>query len=1058
MKKIPDTSANSFAKSPDKGQDLHTDHQLPMASAQSHNMESLRVKVESWDDEFIYANKIPSGKSVLVISYLTPFFTAPCSESSWKDSFCGTSSPKGNSNGDFSSNTTPCNFTYLQSCLCSGAQLNLVNPQKKDNVWYAEIIVLEPDYLVNITSIASCFESFAHSPYIYLLNKIKPNVNSEPILLGNFAGQLLDQEVHHLQLSYKQRVKDFYKENVLDLLTAGVSHSFHDSSQAQLKNIHKAICEDLPKLDKDFDADEVVLEPSFFSELLGLQGRMDFLQWNKWVLIEQKSGKSGFPQPDKDTPVYQTPHYVQMLLYMALLRYNFSSQFRSNNHHLSAFLLYSKYKNSLLELDFSFDLFFEAMRIRNQIASLERDLANGGFTVLKTLTSDSLNEKRAHGRLWDSYQQRQIDELLYPIHSASALELAYYFRFLTFIQKEQCLAKVGNEATGTYGFAAKWKDTLENKKLTGIIYDHLILTSPSAQHIGKVDTVTLRYDNRQDYVMANFRVGDIVILYPYNKRSKPDATKTIVFRCSIEELWAESILLSLRATQTDARVFLRNSTSWWAIEPDSVDASFGTLCRGMHAFLSAPKARRDLLLFQRKPAIDETARLTGDYGPFNDLMLHVKQAKDFFLIIGPPGTGKTSFGLVNTLKEALTTDGSSVLLLSYTNRAVDEICSKLVESDIDFIRIGRPLSCAKPYRQYLLSSKVESCDKMDQAGEVIANNRVFVGTTAALNGSLSLFNLKHFDLAIIDEASQILEPHLLGLLSARTWDRLSIEKMVLIGDHKQLPAVVQQSVEESKVVDEDLKAILLDDCRLSLFERLLKKYRDDPQVTGILTKQGRMHKDIAGFSNESFYNHILNVVPLPHQNKSLPEYIPCGDVLEDLMHTHRVAFLAVKGIADDSAMIDNVNRGEACLIAELVKRVYQQHLQRNESFDPAFTVGVIVPYRSQTAAVRKAIEGFEIPILNEITVDTVERYQGSQRDVIIYGFTIQKPYQLEFLTSNVFYENGVAIDRKLNVVMTRAREQLLLVGNPELLGQNAVFRKLMEYIRGVEGYMNITDY
>ena len=119
------------------------------------------------------------------------------------------------------------------------------------------------------------------------------------------------------------------------------------------------------------------------------------------------------------------------------------------------------------------------------------------------------------------------------------------------------------------------------------------------------------------------------------------------------------------------------------------------------------------------------------------------------------------------------------------------------------------------------------------------------------------------------------------------------------------------------------------------------------------------------------------------------------------------------------------------------------------------TVGVIVPYRNQIATVRAAIARYGIPALCDITIDTVERYQGSQRDYILYGFTVQKYYQLDFLTDNTFEEAGVLIDRKLNVAMTRAREHLLLIGNPGLLGHNIIFRQLIEFVRERGGFLDI---
>ena len=102
--------------------------------------------------------------------------------------------------------------------------------------------------------------------------------------------------------------------------------------------------------------------------------------------------------------------------------------------------------------------------------------------------------------------------------------------------------------------------------------------------------------------------------------------------------------------------------------------------------------------------------------------------------------------------------------------------------------------------------------------------------------------------------------------------------------------------------------------------------------------------------------------------------------------------------------------------------------------------------------IRKEIERLNLPGLDGISIDTVERYQGSQRDVIIYSFTVQRQYQLSFLTANTFEEAGHLIDRKLNVALTRARKQLILTGNPRTLAANAVFSQLMGYIRSKGGY------
>lgn len=983
--------------------------------------ECMRLIVNRWDDTFIYGHTDEDSANEIQVCYAA-----------------------GNQLYNY-------DWSYLQELLFPQCQLNLIRPQSRRGILYPELIILEPDYLVDISAIASCFDYAAPTPLVHLLNKLKPSAGTEPILLGNFAGQLLDEELHsgREEHSYPQSCKEFLNRNALAMLTAECSADFHSNARAQQQHIRQAIATELPRLLGRFDPREVVVEPSFFSEMLGLQGRMDFLQLDHRVLIEQKSGKGGYPQLRPDTPVHQKSHYIQMLLYMLLLRYNFRTQYEKNNRELNAFLLYSRYRNSLVGLGFAPELVFQAIKMRNGIVRQEFRLADGETALLRTLTPDRLqNPVPANNILWERYQKPQAEELLRPLREASELERAYYFRLFSFVEREHQLSKIGNGSKENPGFAAVWQSSLEEKLQTGDIYANLTLVFPTPADGGKISQVVFRFDERERHTLSNFRVGDVVFFYPYAPDSEPDARTTMVFRCFIKEIGSGQLTLGLRSTQADAHVFLLHRDERWAVEHDYMESSYGAIYKGMHSFLSAPGERRDLQLFQREPRFDHTRQLKGDYGTFNELVLRTKQAGDLFLIIGPPGTGKTSFGLMNTLTEELHEPDSAVLLLAYTHRAIDEICSKLTERHIDFIRLGSQLSCAEEYREYLLESRAWQCSRYAELKEAVMSARVMVATAATLSSNLALLRLKQFSLAIIDEASQILEPHLLGLLGAvGPHGKCAIRKFVMIGDHKQLPAVVLQRAEESRVSDPLLQSIGLTDCRNSLFERLLRRYRDDERVTYMLTRQGRMHPDIAAFCNTAFYHSTLQVVPCPHQTEELPAERPGSNLMERLLTARRTAFVAVP--APQSSPSDKVNPAEAEVIAAAAAAIYRLH---QADFSPTDTVGIIVPYRSQIAAVRSAIERHELPPLQHITIDTVERYQGSQRDYIIYGFTVQHYYQLEFLTSNVFEEDGIFIDRKLNVALTRARKHLLLVGNPVLLSRNRTFDNLIRFVRQQRGY------
>lgn len=998
-----------------------------------HNV--LRVIVTQWDDAFVWATD-ESGKEIKVCY--------------------------SNDNEILTRGGKFC-WNYLSDILSENCQLNLVRVRMKNNIHYPELIIYEPDYLINVTTIANCFETYAESPLVSLINKLRPAANGIPIHLGNLAGQYLDDTIHKRNISFADSFMEFFSKNALALVTceemfqADKAKAFYENAKVQKENIKRFVDSHLPDIIGQFSSDDVLLEPSFFSATLGIQGRFDFLIDNpdKTVIIEQKSGKGAYVPPsynhDPQVPAPQEKHLVQLMLYRALMAFEFSRHSDQLSHII---LMYSKYAKGLVSTAQIPDIMLRAIRMRNLIAHSEIGYADSGMDILETLTPDILNEKRINGKLWHNYILPQLTETLLPIRQASPLERSYYLRFMHFLAKEQMLSKVGNKNKECSGFASVWNDTLDDKRNAGSIYDSLTISDYICDG-SNVTGIILRFGNI-NADSSNFRVGDIVILYPYRKGETPFACSQMVHRATISQMNAETIEIKLRNTQSGKHIFESMNSCLWAIEHDLMEASESSLYRSMHSFLSATQKRRDLILSQRMPDIDDRAEVYGNYGVFNSLVSNAAKAKDLYIIIGPPGTGKTSFGLVNILSEELLRPESSILLLSYTNRAVDEICSKLVEEGHDFIRIGSELSCPKTYRDHLLSRRVKACRKGTEVRDMLLRQRIVCATTASLNSSVSLLNIKHFSLAIIDEASQILEPHIIGLLSARHNDGTdSILRTVLIGDHKQLPAVVQQTEDESAVSCPLLNSIGIYNCRTSFFERMLARFRKDNgdydnRYVYMLTHQGRMHHDIAEFPNQEFYNGKLSVVPLPHQTIALA-HPTVESPHAKWFANHRVAFIDIPSPQQSAS--DKVNMMEAEVIAATVLDIYNQ---TSAYFDINKTVGIIVPYRNQISAVRNAIDAYGISILHDITIDTVERYQGSQRDFIIYGFTVQHAYQLNFLTSTSFYDGSVLIDRKLNVAMTRARLHLLLFGNAHLLSRTPIYQRLIDYTKQHNSYFAST--
>ena len=154
---------------------------------------------------------------------------------------------------------------------------------------------------------------------------------------------------------------------------------------------------------------------------------------------------------------------------------------------------------------------------------------------------------------------------------------------------------------------------------------------------------------------------------------------------------------------------------------------------------------------------------------------------------------------------------SAILLTAYTHRAVDEICAMLEDSGQDYLRLGSETSCDPRFAHRLLSSAFSESPKLSDIRQRLERVPIVVSTTLTLLTRPFLLSMKHFSLCIVDEASQILEPYIVGLLASD-----SIDRFILIGDHKQLPAVVAQADDEPR----------LHGCRLSLFERLLQQERE----------------------------------------------------------------------------------------------------------------------------------------------------------------------------------------------------------------------------------------
>jgi len=405
------------------------------------------------------------------------------------------------------------------------------------------------------------------------------------------------------------------------------------------------------------------------------------------------------------------------------------------------------------------------------------------------------------------------------------------------------------------------------------------------------------------------------------------------------------------------------------------------------AILRGEADRKDVLFGRREPAFDlGRAPGPGTYIDNNDAQDEAVRlalaAEDLALVHGPPGTGKT-YTLARIVRE-LVDRGERVLLSAFTNRAVDNALETLREQGFDeFVRVGSETGVSEDALPYLLET---SGDPVERAAEL--REAPVVAATTASCGSRVMREVE-FDVAVVDEAGQLTEP---GTFLATN----RAGRFVLVGDHQQLPPVVRAE----------------NQLRTSLFERLIERY---PDAGTMLDRQYRMNQRIQWFPSTEFYDGALR--------PATPEV--AGQRLSDLPGVSVDALPA--DLRDPVCFRDpggtrtgNSNPVEAEAVAGVVRSFLDAGVGPDD-------VGVIAPFRAQVAEISRR--------LPEVTVDTVDRFQGSAEEVVVVSFTAT-----DEVDGPIFEDH-----RRMNVALTRARRSLVVVGDRGALESEPFYARLLEW-------------
>lgn len=863
-----------------------------------------------------------------------------------------------------------------------------LKPGEKEYIYICDsnsLLILSPDIILDVSDIKNCVNNFNDYKIARLCYT---KSSSAKQIVGNIVNKMLDELLIDNVIPDDNYIKELISSFKFNLALAKVlPFSIIEEVKNHLRVILKS-----GLIEKIKSSGKFSVEPTYISTDFGITGRIDVLCHDTNEIIELKTGKP------KDYGVWENDK-SQTVLYSLMV------QNKRENPNDKITVFYSRDEiQPFRNIDIVYPKeFYNSINRRNEIIGFDRKFVNLNPELLYQILDDIT--KCTSYIYSDSIQK--IKSTLENLKNIEYKELIenYISVFVSFCERERYFQKME--------FSSLWNKSEHQKR------DEFKIIGPMKYLSSDEATSTIEFlvDNNE----SKFREGDICIIYDKNEHISSQQ----IFKGTIKSISRNKVVIALK--NKGSIQFLKEQKLWF-LEADYLDVNMRKNIWAVFDFALLEKRKQKLILGIEKP------NYLNRYSPKLSDKLTDRQreaiykslnAEDYHLIQGPPGTGKTTL-LAYLLKELINIEGERVLVTAFTNRAVDEIINKFIfETDLkDYIvRLGNDISTEYP--EFSLSNLIKDVPD-EKIPDFISNKKIFFSTIATASYN-EIFQMLDFTTTIVDESSQVIEPETLSVI-------IKSKKFILIGDERQLPAVVLQTNNEGdiKEIVTDVKVlneIGINRLDSSLFERLvcIGKKNNWNSYT-LLDTQFRMNEKILEFSNKNFYENLLisgsNAIDIKLEIEN--DFIS--------INSNPVEFFDIHGFGERKK-----NKLEADALISVLLKYYNYNKEKNLGL----SFGVIAPFRAQVSYIyhELLINGIE-----DIKVDTVERFQGGEKDIIFISFSIYHHSQISQIQSLQEY-NNLLIDRKLNVALTRAKRKLVMFGNANLLSTNPIFNKLISFCK-----------